>query len=114
MGSDAFAQRYFAAKVEEWKEEIKTLASFAKAQSHAGHAALTHGLIGHWIYALRVSTLSSDELLQPLEEANPHTLLLALTGQPAPSSNLQDLLALPVRLGGMGLINPLHLRADAC
>ena len=103
-------KRFFKSKVETWVKEIKTLALFARTQPHAVHAATTHGLVSRWTYALRVSTLSSDEPLRPLEEAISQTLLPVLTGQPAPSTDLRNLLALPVRLGGMGVVNPMKLR----
>ena len=44
-----------------------------------------------------------DDLLQPLEDAIHQHLIPVLTGRPACSSIERDLLALPVRLGGLGL-----------
>ena len=110
LGTDEYGEKFLAAKVEEWIQEIRTLASFAKTQPHAAHAAFTHGLIGSWTYALRVSTLSSDELLRPLEDVISRTLVPTLTGQSAPCSNLRDLLALPIRQGGKGLVSLSALR----
>ena len=43
------------------------------------------------------------ELLNPLEDQH---LILALTGRQPCSREERDLLALPVRLGGMGITNP--------
>ena len=68
LGTDEYGEKFLAAKVEEWIQEIRTLASFAKTQPYAAYAAFTHGLIGRWTYALRVPTLSSDELLRLLED----------------------------------------------
>ena len=48
-------------------------------------------------------------LLQPLEDAIRHKFILALTGQCAPNETERELLALPVRLGGLGIINPAQL-----
>ena len=45
-------------------------------------------------------------LLTPLEDAIHLQLIPALIGYDSCSSNLKDLLALPCRLGGMGIINP--------
>ena len=45
-------------------------------------------------------------MLRPLEEAIHHVFLPALTGQPAFNSNFREVLSLPVRLGGLGIIDP--------
>ena len=45
-------------------------------------------------------------LLQPLEDAIQH-LIPALTGHPPCSTEIRDLLAFPVRLGEMGITNPI-------
>ena len=47
-----------------------------------------------------------QDLLLPLENAIHRQLITALTGRPSCSSVERDLLALPVRLGGLGLSNP--------
>ena len=61
------------------------------------------------VYSIRVTLLFSEDLLQPLENAVSHNLIPALTGQPAPNEKIRALLALPIRLGGMGLVNPTRL-----
>ena len=38
-----------------------------------------------------------------------HRLIPALTGRPPPNDSERELLALPVRLGGLGIVNPTHL-----
>ena len=57
---------------------------------------------------MRVSAVSTDKILKPLEEAISQVLIPALTMQPAPSKMTRDVLALPACLGGMGLVNPVH------
>ena len=49
---------------------------------------------------------SANSLLQPLEEAIRTKLIPTLTGQSPPNDNVRRLLALPARLGGMGIIDP--------
>ena len=61
------------------------------------------------VYTLRVTRLSSGELLQPLEDKLRQSFLPALTGQPAPNDALREFLALPCRLGGMGIPNPVTM-----
>ena len=48
------------------------------------------------------------ELLTPLEEAIRHQLIPAITGRSTMSDTERDVLALPCRLGGMGIINKVN------
>ncbi len=110
FGSNEFTESSMVGKIKEWSEEVNRLAEIAKTQPHAAFAALTHGLIGRWTYGIRVSALSSDEALTPLEKEISQNLIPAITGQTAPADSMRTLLALPARLGGMGLINPMAMR----
>ena len=47
-----------------------------------------------------------DNLLKPLEEVIRQKFLTSLTGQNAFNDLTRDLLALPIRLGGLGIANP--------
>ena len=88
-----------------WKAELDKLASIAKSEPHAAFAAFTHGLIGHWMYFLRTIE-GTAPLLQPLEDSIRQHFLPALTGQSGVSDLERELLALPARHGGLGLVNP--------
>ena len=91
------------------------LAEVASSQPHAAYAAHVHGLSSHWSYLLR-TVPDIDDLLQPLENAIHqhliplenaiHHLIPVLTGRPPCSSIVRDLLALPVRLGGLDIHDP--------
>ena len=108
IGSVPFLTGYFKQKVEEWTEEVKTLSGYAKTQPHAAYAAFTHGLSSKWNYLLRivdVEALSASDLLLPLESAICSQLIPALTRQNLPGDLVRELTALPVRLGGLSLIN---------
>ncbi len=82
------------------------LSAVASSQPHAAYAAFTHGLSSHWTYISR-TVPDIQDLLSPLETAIHQHFIPALTGREACSAVERDLLALPVRLGGMGLINPM-------
>ena len=112
FGTDEFQSSSLTEKVLKWAREVDRLAEIANAQPHAAFAAFTHGLIGRWIYGIRVSTVCADEALKPLEEAISQRLIPALTGQSPPAANMRSLLALPARLGGLGLVNPQEMRQD--
>ena len=74
--------------------------------AHAAYAGFVHGLqVGRWIYLLR-TVPDIGPLLFPLEEAIHQKFLPALTGQPPCSPEECELLSLPVRFGGLGIIDP--------
>ena len=86
-------EEYVNGKVEGWVDHVVKLAEFAATYPQASHAAFTFGLKHRWTYYLR--TLPDIEvLLEPLERA------------------LEVMLALPVRMGGLGITNPCHIAAS--
>ena len=105
LGSKTFTEEYVKDKVQTWTKEITKLAEVAVSQPHAAYAAYTHGLSSHWTYLLRTIP-DIEDLLLPLESAIHQHLIPALTGRPPCPSLERELLALPVRLGGLGLCNP--------
>ena len=105
VGSRSYTEEYVSRKVENWTEEIKRLAHIAQTQPHAAYSAYTHGLSSRWSFLSRTIPDIAD-LLNPLEEAIQQYLIPALTGRPPCSREERDLLALPVRFGGMGITNP--------
>ena len=105
LGPRSFTEEYVSGKVQEWTKEIKRLSQVAVSQPHAAYAAFTHGLSSRWSYVLRTIP-EIQELLLPLEDAIQQQFIPALTGRPSCSTLERDLLALPVRYGGLGLTNP--------
>jgi hypothetical protein len=98
VGSRSYLNEYVKEKVEEWVKEIINLADFATTQPQASYAVDTFGLKHLWTYFLRTLPDIQD-LLQPLEEAITKFLL--------PASPLErEILALPVKKGGIGVTNP--------
>ena len=108
IGSEEFVISHVKNKVAKWTEELNSLAMIALTQPHAAHAAFTHGLSSKWCYLTR-TIRNIGSLLQPLETTIRSKLIPALTGQPPPSDEMRDLLALPARLGGLALINPISI-----
>ena len=109
IGTSSFLHQYVKTKVERWVNEIEKLSKFAKTQPHAAYAAFTHGLVSKWNYLLRVidwEANQSDDILESLEKAIKSRFIPALTGQPPPGEFVCEMLALPARLGGLGLVNP--------
>ena len=103
--SKEFKEEFVADKVKSWIEEIQTLAEIASTQPHAVYSALVHGVSSQWLFITRTTT-DIEHLLQPLEDAIHQILIPALTGRPPCSKVERDMLALPSRLGGLGIPNP--------
>ena len=105
LGTSTFTELHVRGKVEKWCEELSHLSTIAESHPQAAYACFTHGLVSKWNYLTR-STKDISHLLQPLEDIIRTKFIPALTGRPAPNDDLRALLALPCRLGGLGLVNP--------
>jgi len=105
LGSREYLEEYVGSKVEDWVSQVVKLAEFAMSQPQACYAAFTFGLRHRWKYFLR--TLPDvEDLLEPLERAIADVLIPSITSHHCSTPSERDLLALPVRLGGLGIINP--------
>ena len=94
-------------KVEKWSEELQ-LSSIAQIHPQAAYATFTHGMSSKWIYLTRTME-GIGPLLQPLENIVRTRFIPTLCGGPAPNDELRDLLALPCRLGGLGIQDPTRM-----
>ena len=88
--------------------EVECLARFSKTQPQAALAVFTHGLTSKWTHAFRVAAVLSGQHLVGLEKVICEKLIPALTNQPTQTQDVCNLLALPARLGGMGITNPIR------
>ena len=104
LGSRLFAEQYVSEKIESWSSCIVKLSDIAKVHSHAAYSAFTHGLCNKWTYLLRTIPEISI-FLRPLEVVISTKFIPALTGRLI-NNDERDLLALPVRLDGLGIANP--------
>ena len=105
IGSKECREEYVANKVETWVEEIQVLANIASTQPHAAYSAFVHGVAGRWLFVSRTIP-DIQSLLQTLEDAIHQLLIPALTGRSPCSKTERDILSLPSRLGGLGILNP--------
>ena len=103
----SYLEQYVGGKVEDWVGEVTRLAEFASSQPQASYAAFTFGFRHRWTYFMR--TLPDIEsLLQP---AISDVLIPSLIERNCSEAE-RGLVALPVHMGGLGLINP-SVSADA-
>ena len=105
VGTSKFKDEYLNEKVSAWTRQIVQLAAIAQTQPHAAFSAFTHALLSRLTFLARVTSDLVDHL-QPLETEICRSFLPSLTGRPAPGEGVRSLLALPPRLGGLGIINP--------
>ena len=100
----SYLEEYVGGKVKEWISEVTLLAEFATSQPQACYAAFTFGLRHKWTYFMR--TLPDiEDLLEPLERAISDVLIPSLTEHNCSVAE-RKLLALPARMGGLGMTNP--------
>ena len=104
IGSDQFKKLYVENKILKWIEDIKTLAEIAKDEPQAVYSNYTKAISHRWTYIQRTIPNIAD-LFAPLESAIREDLIPALLGREV-SDTERKILALPVKLGGMGIYNP--------
>ena len=105
LGSSDFIKSYVNGKVKDWSDELSKLSEISLTQPHSAYSALTHGLLGRWTFLSRPLPGIGD-LFSPLEQIIRVHLLPTLTGKCAFSDVERQLISLPSRLGGLGIINP--------
>ena len=103
--SREYTEQYVGDKVKTCTDEVLLMAEIATSQTHATNSTFVHGLSSQSTHLCRTIPSISD-LFQPLEDAIHQEFILSLTGCPTCSKLTRDLLVLPVRLGGLGLVNP--------
>ncbi len=79
------------------------MADFAITQPQASYAVYTFGLKHRWTYFLRI--LPIQDLLQPLDDSISNYLLSALVDHNFTPLE-RDILAIPVKKGGIEVTNP--------
>ena len=110
IGSAAFKERYAKEMVSEWVKEIQELSRIAKSEPHAAFTNFIFSMRQKWNYAMRTIP-SLEKYLEPLEVSIREDFLPSLLSSPI-NDRLRDLLALPARLGGMGIINPVKIAKE--
>ena len=105
LGSREYLEEYFSSKVEDCVGQMVKLAEFAMLQPQACYAGFTFGLWHRWTHFLR--TLPDiEDLLEPLERTIADVLIPSITDHHCTTPSKRDLFALPIRLDGLGIINP--------
>ena len=104
IGTTEYLKKYVSDRVVEWVAEIERLAEIAKTQPHAAYTAFTFSMKHKWNFIMRTVPNIEDQL-HPLEIAIKQSLIPALANGHIPSDVEREIVALPPRLGGMGMPN---------
>ena len=106
IGSLDFKEKYVKNKVDKWVLDIEHLSEIAKDEPQIAHSAFTKALCMRWCFVQR--TISNvSHLFQPLENIICEKFIPAVVGRKV-SDIERRILALPVRFGGIGLLNPVE------
>ena len=101
IGSKDYKNIYIDEKVSEWCRNITKLSNIANSQPHAAYAAFIHGEQHKYTYFLR--TIGEiDTNLKPLDDVINNKFIPSLFGREI-SENERDIIALPVKQGGIGI-----------
>ena len=113
IGSEDARREWVEEQVEQWTEGVDVLARVAHRFPQTAYAGLAKSLQHEWQYLQRV-TPAVAESFAPIEEALAEGFLPALLKESVEGvAKLRELLALPVRMAGLGVPNP-TVTADAC
>ena len=87
------------------------LSNIAKTEPHAAYTAFTHGVKHRWNYVMRTIP-DVSHLMRPLEMAIRDYFIPALTKGKILTPSERSILALPPRMGGLGITNPEEMAED--
>ena len=102
LGHASFRKAFVQDKVDEWVEEIRVLSAIGKTEPQAAYAAFVAGYKHKICYAMRTIPNIQEQLTQ-LDHIITTEFIPAITNGINCSTNLRKLMALPPKLGGLGI-----------
>jgi hypothetical protein len=106
IGSDTFKEKYVKRKVDSWIADVEQISGIGMDEPQIALSAFTKALCMRWTFVQR--TISGiSHLFQPLEDAIRSKFIPAIVGRKI-SDIERKILALPVRFGGIGVLNPVE------
>ena len=93
--------------MKEWSGELSRLSEIGLTQPHAAFSALTHGLLGGWVFLSRMLP-GIGEWFSALEQTIHIYLLPALSSKFNFSDAKRKLISLPSHLGELGINDPVY------
>ena len=103
LGSRDFKEMYINSKINKWIEDVEELSMIAK-EPQAVYSCFTKAICHRWTYIQR-TVPEIAHFFRPLEAVIREKLIPAIVGR-AVSDIERRIMALPVRMGGMGIVDP--------
>ena len=110
IGTSDYKETFIKNLVSQWVNELCQLTKIAKSEPQAAYSNFTHSLRQKWNFAMRTIPGLENYLL-PLEDVISKEFLPDLLGCPI-EQEIRELISLPPRLGGMGIINPIKAAVE--
>ena len=110
IGSPEFKRIFTQSLVDKWVLELQELSKIAKTEPHAAYSNFVFSFKMKWNYYMRTIPNLSDHL-QPLENVISNDFVPSLFGSKV-KDLVRTLIALPPKLGGMGITNPIEIAND--
>ena len=85
-----------------WCDELSVLTDIARSQPYAVFSSYVHGFASKWTFSLS----NHSHLFNSLDYFINTTFLPVLTEQPQCNDILREFLSLPIRDGGLGIVEP--------
>ena len=102
IGSKQFNKNYISSLISQWCEVITELSLIAKT-----HSAFTSGYKQKFTFFIRTIE-NIENVLLPLDKVIRQKLITTLFND-FPTEDLRSLIALPCKLGGMSIVNPIEI-----
>lgn len=110
IGSNEYKTLYVTRKVNDWIAQLNLLSEIGRIDPHSAYTAFVFGLKHKWTYLMRTIPDMST-FLEPLEIAIKTKFIPAIFGTDV-STEMRDMLALPPKMGGLGIINPVKTSGE--
>ena len=107
IGSQEYKDTYVNELVNGWIQEIRELSEIAKTEPHSAYTNFIFSMKQKWNFAMRTIP-GIGQHLQPLEASIRKEFLPSLFSFPM-NDRTRDLIALPARMGGLGITNPVNI-----
>ena len=110
IGSPEFKRIFTKNLVDKWVRELPELSKIAKTEPHAAYSNFVFSFKMKWNYYMRTIPNLSDHL-HPLEDVISNDFVPSLFGSKV-KDLVRRLIALPPKLGGVGIANPIEIAND--
>ena len=106
IGSKEARETFVKKKVDKWVKDLEELSELAVEEPQAALSGFSKALCHRWTFVMR-TIQDTKELLIPLEKCIRDKFIPAVVGRHV-SDVHRRMFALPVRYGGLGIVNPVE------